>query len=200
MKMKEEKEYADNYEIIQSCKIGRRRIVLGEDLKSENPYFIATATPWLAGWRYDECYISADYLEICREFVNRQQVELENLQKERAERNSDGIPYGQEVCVEESYKQNYTNRILVLKTEYLAPQFRVKEEQLVLAQSGFGCLPNARGTKVYCRDCWTGERFYVTRNDVMGIMKPESVPQWAMENVALFREEINEKREVRQER
>ncbi len=197
---REAKEYADNYEIIQSCKIGRNRIVIGEDLQSEHPYLVASAKRWLVGWSYNDCCVSADYLEICGEFVKRQQAELETLRKERGERNSDGIPYGREVCVEQSYKRDYTDQILVLKTQFLAPQFRIKEEQLVLAQSGFGCQPDARGTKVYCRDCWTGERFFVARSDVLGVMKPECIPEWAKKNAGIFRAERNKMREVGTER
>lgn len=198
--MDEEKEYADNYEIVQSCTIGRSRIVVGEDMKSEQPFFLANAKRWFMGWQYSECIVSKDYLEICTEFIQRQKTALEQIRKEREERHSDGIPYDASVCIPESWKQNYKNQILVLKPSYLAPQFRIKEEQLVLGEGGFGCDPSASGTKVYCRDCYTGEQFYVPRHEVMGIMKPDCVPPWAAENAAIFRAQSKREKEHHQDR
>ena len=185
----EQEEYADHYKIIQSCHIGRSRVVLGEDLKAEQPYFVANASRGFVGWSYTDCEVSKDYLELYKVFVERQQAALQNLVSERQERHSDGQPYGKDVCKPNSHTLNFTDQILVLNPAYLSPAFRVKEEQLVLAESGFGCFPNKSGTKVFCRDCYTGERFYVPRYEILGVMKKESIPTWAAENAALFRAE-----------
>ena len=193
--MEQQKEYAGNYEIIESCKIGRTRVVVGQDLSSEQPYLVAFAKSTAIGIEYNQCMVSQDYLDICELFVDRQRKALDQVRQERRERKSDGIPYDSSVCVENSTRMDYTGQILVLRQSYLSPALRSKEEQLVLAESGFGCRPNASGVKVYCRDCYTGERFYVPRYEILGVMKPECVPKWAAKNVRIF---LNEKRKNRE--
>ena len=98
----DEKEYAGNYEIQQVVEVGRKRFVIGVDEKSEDPYMIADSRPLMGGYFYENMGVTADYLDALQEFINRQNEELEWVRSDRKERKSDGIPYDQTYCLENS--------------------------------------------------------------------------------------------------
>ena len=182
----DEKEYAGNYEIQQVVEVGRKRFVIGVDEKSEDPYMIADSRPLMGGYFYENVGVTADYLEALQEFINRQNKELEWVCSDRKERKSDGIPFDQAACLENSTDRNYKGQILVVDATKMPPEFRVKEHQLVLGQCGFGVEPNARGRKIFGRDLWTGEKVEISRYSILGILKPQETPKWAIENARIF--------------
>ena len=105
--------------------------------------------------------------------------ELECVREERAKRQSDGVPFGPEACCAESSKMNFENQILILNPTFLAPEYRTKEDQMVLAISGFGCTPGRRSHKIYCQSLCDGEKFYIRGYDVLGVLDSQNVPEWA---------------------
>ena len=54
---------------------------------------------------------------------------------------------------------------------------------MFLAESGFGCAPGARGRKVFGRFLKDGEETHFQRNDFIGILKMEYLPEWAKEKL-----------------
>lgn len=62
--------------------------------------------------------------------------------------------YDQSHCVDTQGEQcDYRDKIVILRGEYFKDEFKAPENQLFLAESGFGCSPNARGQKVYGCSC-----------------------------------------------
>lgn len=83
-------------------------------------------------------------------------------------------------CVSEKDGQlDYTGKLLVVKGENLTDDYRKPDCQLFYAVSGFGCRPNARGSKVYGRFLSDNEETYMLRSEIAGILKDELVPDWA---------------------
>ena len=164
----EEKEYAGDYRIEQSFTFGRHHFVIGIDENAAEKYLLAERQATAFGYEYTEAVVSNDYLEIVNEFALRIQDEVEVLRDIHSERGSDGIPFGPEACREDSSKQNYENQILILNPAYLSPEYRTKEDQLVLAISGFGCAPGRRAQRILCQSLSDGEKFYIRGYDVMG--------------------------------
>ena len=79
-----------------------------------------------------------------------------------------------------------------LKEEYWSP-----ENQLWLAQSGFGCSPTARGRSILCTCLGDGEQTRWNRNDFTGVLKDEYLPDWAKESLKQYqRPEQAEKQEM----
>ena len=192
----EEKEYAGSYRIEQMLRFGKKHFVLGLDDKAEEKYLLAERHTNAFGYEYTEAVVSNDYLEIVEELTIRMREELERVREERAKRQSDGIPFGPEACRAESSKLNYENQILVLNPAYLAPEYRTKEDQLVLAISGFGCAPGHRSHKIYCQCLSDGEKFQIRGNDVLGILDQRFVPHWANEKAAAMRNALRKQREA----
>ena len=74
--------------------------------------------------------------------------------------------------------------MLVLRGDVLKDQYKTPEDQLFLAESGFGCTPNARGRKVFGKFLKDGEETNFQRGDFIGILKEEYLPEWAKEKLA----------------
>lgn len=175
----EEKEYAGGYRIEQMLRFGKKHFVLGFDDRAEEKYLLAERHTNAFGYEYTEAVVSNDYLEIVEELTIRMREELECVREERAKRQSDGVPFGPEACCAESSKMNFENQILILNPTFLAPEYRTKEDQMVLAISGFGCTPGRRSHKIYCQSLCDGEKFYIRGYDVLGVLDSQNVPEWA---------------------
>lgn len=66
-----------------------------------------------------------------------------------------------------------------------------------LAQSGFGCSPTARGRSILCTCLGDGEQTRWNRNDFIGVLKDEYLPDWAKESLKQYqRPEQTEKQEI----
>ena len=91
-------------------------------------------------------------------------------------------------CIEENGEQfDYTDRVCIFNAQRMNERHLHPEEQIFLAESGFGCQPNSRGTKVFGRFLYDGEECYVRRQNLVGIMKDECIPDWAQEKLAELR-------------
>ena len=80
--------------------------------------------------------------------------------------------------------QDYTGKIVVLRVDNFKDQYKSPDYQLFLAEAGFGCSPTATGTKIFGRFLKDGEQTNFRRADVIGVLKPELIPQWATDQVA----------------
>ena len=78
---------------------------------------------------------------------------------------------------------DYTGKVLILKGSILKDQYKTPDDQLFLAESGFGCAPNARGRKIYGKFLKDGEDTHFNRQDFIGILKEEHLPRWAAERL-----------------
>lgn len=90
---------------------------------------------------------------------------------------------------EKDGKLNYEGKVLVIRGDVLKDKYKTPEDQLFLAESGFGCTPNARGRKIFGRFLKDGEETYFQRNDFIGVLKEEYLPEWAKEKMAEFGKE-----------
>lgn len=86
---------------------------------------------------------------------------------------------------------DYTGRVLVLKPNILKDEYKTPDYQLFLAEGGFGCTPNARGRKVFGQLLMDGEKTHYQRNDFIGAIRDEYLPEWAAEKL----DEIQESKE-----
>lgn len=78
---------------------------------------------------------------------------------------------------------DYEGKVLVLKGDVLKDRYKTPEDQLFLADGGFGCRPNSRGRKVFGKFLKDGEDTHFYREDFAGILKDEYLPDWAREKL-----------------
>lgn len=80
--------------------------------------------------------------------------------------------------------QDYTGKLLIIRDTVLKEEFRTSENQLFLAESGFGCSPEKSGRKVFGRFLSDGEKSQFYREDFVGIIADEHIPEWARERLS----------------
>ena len=90
--------------------------------------------------------------------------------------------YGKEHCIPIK-DLDFTNKLMVLNPDFLCMNYKKPEYQLVFCTDGFGCLPSARGRKVFGQFLLDGENCQFLRQDFLGELKEEYIPQWAKEKM-----------------
>ena len=88
--------------------------------------------------------------------------------------------------------EGFEGKVLVLKPTILKDEYKTPDFQLFLADGGFGCSPTARGRKVYGRFLKDGEETHYERQDFLGVLKDEHLPDWAREKLAQLQEQIQD--------
>ena len=76
---------------------------------------------------------------------------------------------------------------LVGKVLVLSPNTLKEENQLWLAQCGFGTAANARGRAVYATCLADGEEARWNREDFLGVLNEQYLPQWAVDKLTALR-------------
>ncbi len=79
--------------------------------------------------------------------------------------------------------QDYTGKLLVIRADVLKEECRTPENQLFLASGGFGCSPDSSGRKVLGQFLNDGEKTHFYREDFVGIIDEQHIPQWASEKM-----------------
>lgn len=85
--------------------------------------------------------------------------------------------------------QDLEGHVLVLRPMTLKESYWSPENQLWLADGGFGCSPAAVGRAVYATCLGDGEHTRWDRGDFLGILKEEFLPDWASESLEQIRQE-----------
>ena len=105
--------------------------------------------------------------------------------------------FDQKQCEPNPEKLDYTGKVLLLSPNTLKEEYWSPENQLWLAESGFGCSPTARGRSILCTCLGDGEQTRWNRNDFVGVLKDEYLPDWAKESLKQYqRPEQAEKQEM----
>lgn len=87
----------------------------------------------------------------------------------------------------ETIWQDLEGKVLVMKPVTLKESYWTQQNQLWLATGGFGCSPKASGRAVYATCLGDGEKTRWNRNDFVGVLKDERLPDWAREPLAKLR-------------
>ncbi|MCM1277247.1 MAG: DUF3849 domain-containing protein [Lachnospiraceae bacterium] len=90
--------------------------------------------------------------------------------------------------------QDYTGKLLIIRADVLKEEVRTPENQLFFAVGGFGCSPEKSGRKVFGEFLSDGEKTHFYRQDFVGVIADEHIPDWAREKL----EQINAEREQTQ--
>lgn len=95
--------------------------------------------------------------------------------------------FGAEHCEADASKLDYKGRVLVISPATLRESCWSPRDQLWLAEGGFGCSPTSRGRAVYALCLGDGERCRWNREDFIGPIREELLPDWAREQLERFR-------------
>jgi hypothetical protein len=111
------------------------------------------------------------------EFLARVQTQLEVVKAERVETSIS--LFTKEHCTSNDYSQSIENKVVVIRPECLLPEYRT-----------------ARGRAVYTVNLYSGKEARWNREDILGVLKPEFLPDWAAEKL----KQVCEKRHSKERR
>ncbi|BAL01486.1 hypothetical protein OBV_42870 [Oscillibacter valericigenes Sjm18-20] len=88
------------------------------------------------------------------------------------------IPYGPEDCVRTGYDMFIAGYVAVIKPEAL-PEHQHGVRQLLFCDGGAGSFPHAADSTVRAVSLSNGECLSKKRNEILGLLKPELIPDRA---------------------
>lgn len=181
--MEEEKRMIETYEVKNAIHLAGGEVVLAEDSSAAELFMVCDCS-WDNPFSvdvYTNIAVSGDYLEVMKEFLERVARRVEQIEQERSTRGISNVPLTADDCIPGSQHENYTYQLIVIRPEKIAPAARTADHQLLLATGGNGCSPDALGTAVFCQNLFTGESMRWERHQVAGIIRPDRMPEWAVE-------------------
>ena len=195
--MDDEKRMVDTYEVRHAIHVGDKEILFGVDeKKADCPYMVCNCTrdnP-LGIDHYFYAAGSTDYLEMMTEFTARVTAQLEAVKAERDKITVSMQLFTLEHCIPNDYRESIENKVVVIRPERLRSEYRTADKQLVLATGGFGTYANARGRAVYTVNLYSGKESRWNREDILGTLKPEHLPDRAEERL----KQVQAERQVKQ--
>jgi hypothetical protein len=195
--MYDKKRMVDTYEVKHAILVGDKEILFGVDEKRFDCPYMVCSCAWdnpLGIDYYFNVVGSADYLEMMAEFTSRIMSQLEAVKAERNKITVPLKPFTLEQYILNDDNQNLENKVAIIRPECLRPEYRTADKQLVLVTGGFGAYANSRGRAVYTTNLYSGKESRWNREDILGIVKPEYMPDWAKERL----KQIQTQRQIRQ--
>lgn len=190
----EAKRMAGPYEITHAIHIGDREIVLGENPADTDgvPYMCAYCESNDIIASYYDSVGGEDYAEIVGIFGERVRSQAEKTKEELRQARLDGEedrPITEKDCTVISSEDDLNNKVVVIRADVLRPEYRTASCQLRLCTGGFGASPHSRGSACYCTELRSGRQSRFERRDILGVMEPERLPQWAKDGLDALRQE-----------
>ena len=187
----EEIRMAGDYEIKQAIRIGGKEVVFGVNMNSENPYFCAIYSCDSIVEQYNDCMVSRGYAEMIRLFAQRVEEQADKVLAEQEQVNVPMITITADDCFYNDYSKNIEGKIVAVKADVLAPEYRTANHQLILVTGGNGSHGNARGNACFYINLYTGKHGRWERYDIQGEVKPEAMPDWAKQREAEIRKQLS---------
>ena len=84
-----------------------------------------------------------------------------------------------EDCNPITYEDSIVNKVVVIDSKILRPEYQRSSHQLVYVTGGNGANSNARGRKVFTKSLLNGQDNVFYRQDILGIVDVDKLPKWA---------------------
>jgi len=190
----------EGLEVLQSIQLDGFELIVAEDKDADKPYLLYTGAsdnPFgIMEYRLNDA--GSDYVAIMREFVRRIDAHLDSLDLDRIYRGSPLADFTltAEHCVPGGMDQELTGKVIAVRAEVLAPEYRSRSHQMMICSGGFGAHPNARGSAVFCTEIYSGSQARWERPDILGVVSPEHIPAWAKEKLTALEKKQPERASV----
>lgn len=184
--LEKEKRMVEGYEVIHAIPVGGGEVIFAEKPTADEPFLVCDCSwdnPFSAD-EYSHGIVSGDFLEAMREFTERVNTRLDTLEAERVRRDLPMETLTASDCIPKGLEMDFEGRVVVIKAECLAPEYRSADHQLALCTGGNGSRFNAIGRAVFCTDLYTGKHAKWERTDIAGVMSTDKLPGWAKEKLA----------------
>lgn len=178
-----------DYKVLQSMQIGYKEILLCENPTGpkEKRYLCCYAEQVLMYEKYDDAIAGDDFAEIVKFYGDRVAGAAGEFMKETEERKAVIGDLDDEItassCKAISPEDSLVGQVVVVRGNVLRPEFQHGTRQLMLCVGGFGAQPMARGRSCSCINLYENRVTTYYRSDLLGVMKPENMPEWAKDRV-----------------
>ena len=182
-----------SYEVKQSMLIGGKEVMLAEDMSADDGHFYLVTVyhekAFLA--EYNSAIAYDNYFDAVKDFTGRINTEAERVQAEQGKITVPPMPViTKDQCHPHDYSQDLEGKIVAIRADVLLPEYRRGDFQLIYVTGGNGAKANAYGSAVFCKQLNSGETTRFERRDVLGVVRSESLPHWAKENLAKLRSDM----------
>lgn len=196
--MSDQKRMAGDFVVIQSMFIGDKEVVIGENPNAEpgHRYMCAWCESNELLDLYSEILESDHYPSIVQIYTQRVTEQNEKVRAETDQMEEQGIdlaPITSDACYVITADDDLKGKVIVIRPDVLRQEYRVSTHQLKLCHGGFGASPHSRGSAVFCTDLYSGKKDRFERWDVLGVMEPEALPEWAKRGLANIQKQQEEK-------
>ena len=180
----------DGYKIFNFVKLGGFEEIVAQGEKNGRDHYrlyTVNAKNPLGLPEYTTAYENNDFLQTMREFNRRISARLNSIETDQFERGNplfDDAPLRDADCVPDGLEADITGKVIAVKSDILYPEYRTLSHQLHVATGGFGTSPTARGKTVFVTNVFSGETDNFRRENILGVVLPERIPEWAQEKLA----------------
>lgn len=191
----EEKRMLGDYEVRQSIHIGKKEVVFGVNEADKYPFMVCFCTydnPFSLAWA-TEAVGTDDYLEAMQIFTDRVQAQIEVVKEEQSRFDFDMTQFTKDDCIPDNRNESIVGKVVVINTELNRYEYQHSAYQLVLVDGGHGAI-GGRGQAVFGTCLADAKRARWERYDVLGVIKPEKMPDWAKEAVAKIKKQEKAKK------
>ena len=182
-----------DYIVLNSMYIGHKKIAICENPKAakDERYLCCYIENMAIFERYTDALVSDNFAEIAQVYGERISKAAEETIKE-TEKANERVGNNEEItasnCTPITWEDSIENKVVAIKGSLLCPEFRHASYQLMLCTGGFGSQPNARGRTCYCISLFDGRKTSFYRSDVLGVIEPEKLPEWAQKGLEKAKE------------
>ena len=196
---------AGDYEIIHAFHIGDKEIVIGENIEADDDerYMCAFCEKNEIMERYSDVIASDDFCEVAKLYADRLSEQAEKTRQATFTPKFQGIdttPLTEADCTPITADDYIKGKLSVIKQDALRQEYRMSTHQLKICTGGFGSHPHSRGSACFCVDLYNGQHSRFEREDVLGTVTEEQLPQWAKLGLERYRHELKTKFNVGKER
>lgn len=200
-----EKRMAGDYEIIHAFHIGDKEIVIGENIEADDDarYMCSFCEKNEIMERYEDVIASDDFCEIAKLYADRLSEQAEKTRQATFKPKFQGIdttPLTDADCTPITADDYIKGKLIVIRQDALRQEYRMSTHQLKICTGGFGSHPHSRGSACFCVDLYSGQHSRFEREDVLGTISEEQLPQWAKLGLEQYRHELKTKYSVGKER
>jgi len=185
--MKDKHERNAGYRIREHMEIGDLVIVLGEH-ETEPNMFVTwqckrnTSGPPSYYWGH---YFTS-YLDAVVDYTDRIKEEAQSILEFRQRNHLENTMLNAFSCIPDADKHDYAGQVVVLRGNALPPECRTVDYQICRVTA------NNANESVRCKNLYTGKEENRHRDDILGVIKPECLPDWAKRRLAYIEKTRNE--------
>ena len=177
----------EGYEERHKVQLAGHLVIFAENEKADEPYMVCYCK-WDNPLNFNEYYnicTSDDYIEAMALYAEGIKSFVGILEMERDGYKTPKQTLTNTDCIPNGLDEDLKGRMIVIKPESLADEYKRSEHQIKICTGGFGASPNSRGNAVYCKDLYSDKNSRFERYDVLGIIDPYKLPEWAARKIAL---------------